>query len=69
MRAGELAQTLEAAALGPGASTRQHSGAASGGAGAGDPILREGMRAGELTLPPADGGIGWPSCSRAGELP
>ena len=33
-----------------------------GGAGS------EGMRAGEMTLPPTDGGIGWPSQSSAGEL-
>jgi hypothetical protein len=40
--------------------TGQHSGAGSGGVGGG--------MTGELTLPPADGSIGWPSWSRAGEL-
>ena len=28
----------------------------------------EGMRAGEVALPPADDSIGWPSWSSAGEL-
>lgn len=38
--------------------------ASSRGMGAG-----EGLKAGELTLPPARLGIGWPSWSSAGELP
>jgi len=38
---------------------RKYSRAGSGG---------KGIRAGELTLPPADGVIGWPSQSSAGKL-
>ena len=36
------------------------------GIGIGEPP--EGRRAGQLNLPPADGGTGWPSQSSAGEL-
>ena len=69
-RVGELAQPLTGCSTWesePCTLTGQHSGAGSGGVGAGE-LGSEGMQGEELPLPPADGGIGWSSQSSTREL-